>query len=61
MEEGTRKVDGTSGDRGPGKVVAGEQRRGILWVGQVDVQEDTLEEDEDADCEDDNAELKGQR
>jgi hypothetical protein len=57
MEQRCREVDCAGGDGGAGKVVAREQRGRILWVCQVDVQEDTLEEDENADGEDHDAKL----
>ena len=51
-------MDGRAGDRRPGEVVASEQGRSVLWIGQIDVQEDTLKEDEDANREDYDADLE---
>jgi len=48
-------VDGTRRERRACEVIACEQARGVLRVGQWEVEEYTLDDDKDADCEDEDA------
>ena len=57
-EEWPCEMNGTTCDRRAGKVIAGKQRRSVLRVGQVNVEEYTLEQDEDADRENDHPDLE---
>jgi len=53
------EVNCTAGESAARKVVAGEERGGVLWVREREVEEDALDDDEDTDCEDADADDGG--
>lgn len=53
--EGCREVNRATSQRRAGKVVASEQRRRVLRIREREVEEDTLDDQEDADGEDSDA------